>query len=104
MALAGWFNGRLGRLRVLRMQDVANQGPLRVAVRVVLLMGTGRLGASPAATRLRLSATQQAANSLCRQRRKRRRTPRLRRSHPWRGGEQLQRCNCSQGSGDGRIG
>jgi hypothetical protein len=43
------------------------------------------LGASPAATRLRLSATRRAANSLCRRRRKRRRTPSLRDSHPWRG-------------------
>jgi hypothetical protein len=43
------------------------------------------LGASPAATRLRLSASGRAVNSPCRQRRKRRRTPSLRDSHPWRG-------------------
>jgi hypothetical protein len=45
----------------------------------------GNLGGSPPATGLRLSATALTADPRCRRRLKRRRTPSLRDSHPFRG-------------------
>ncbi len=86
-AVLGWRHGCLKLLAAVSPLRAYCQGEcLNVQeARTVGSAGDGCLGASPAATRLRRSATRRAANSLCRWRRTRCRTPSLRDSHPWRG-------------------